>query len=176
MTRAALALVVALTVAAPAIASPRADLACVCVEAPLAERLDRADAAVVGRVVRAVERRRSDSPELLLTVEVDQRVKAGVERTLLVRSPLDTDCDLRLELDRAVGLLLERSRDGTWRADACSVVEPGPLVMVGGEPRGGPIKVAIGAVILALVLALAFYRLKRGSRPDLPGAPRAPRR
>lgn len=175
MTRATLALVAALLAAVPAVASPRVDPGCVCVEAPLAERLDRADAAVVGRVVRAVERRRGASSELLLTVEVDQRVKAGVERTLLVRSPLGTECDLRLELDRAVGLLLERSRDGTWRADACSVVEPGPLVMVGGEPRGGPIKVAIGAVILALVLALAFYRLKRGSRPELPGAPPAPR-
>ncbi|MDW8339804.1 MAG: hypothetical protein RMM28_11770, partial [Thermoleophilia bacterium] len=85
-----------------------------------------------------------------------------------------TDCDVRLELDRAVELRFARAPDGAWLATACSVVEPGPLVMVGGEPRGGPIKVAIGAVILALVLALAFYRLKRGSRPELPGAPRAP--
>lgn len=146
-------------------------LACVCDDAPLEERLERADAAVVGRIVRVQEGALNGAPQRFLTVEVDQRVKGGVERTLVVRSPSGTDCDVRLELDRAVGLLLTRGSDDAWLATACSVVAPGPLVVVGGEPRGGPIKVAVGIVILALVLALSFWRLKRGSRPELPGAP-----
>jgi hypothetical protein len=51
------------------------------------------------------------------------------------------------------------------------VVNPGQLVVEGGEPRGGPIKVVIGIVILALVLLWALRRLRKGSRPELPGAP-----
>ncbi|GIU95333.1 MAG: hypothetical protein KatS3mg012_1790 [Gaiellaceae bacterium] len=158
------ATVVSLTMAGDA-------LACVCGDAPLEDRLERADAAVVGRIVRIEEGDLNGAPQRLLTVEVDQRVKGAVERTLLVRSPSGTTCDVRLELDRAVGLLLTRGEDDAWLATACSVVEPGPLVVVGGEPRGGAIKVAVGVVILALVLALSFWRLRRGSRPELPGAP-----
>jgi MYXO-CTERM domain-containing protein len=45
-------------------------------------------------------------------------------------------------------------------------------VAVGGEPRGGVIKVAIGLVILAFVLAWALRRRARGAKPSLPGAPR----
>jgi hypothetical protein len=144
---------------------------CVCQDAPLEERLDQADAAVVGRVVRQAEGELNGAPQLFLTVEVDQRVKGNLARTIVVRSPSGTDCDVRVELDRAVGLLLARGSDGAWLATTCSIVEPGPLVVVGGEPRGGTIKVGVGIVILALVLALSFWRLRRGSRPELPGAP-----
>ncbi len=54
----------------------------------------------------------------------------------------------------------------------CSIANPGELVVTGGEPRGGVIKVLIGFVILALVLLWSVRRLRRGARPDLPGAPR----
>lgn len=164
-------LLLAAAAVAAALATSGSALACVCEDAPLEERLARADAAVVGRVVREARGEVSGLPQRFLTVEVDQRVKGALERTIVVRSPLGTDCDVRVELDRAVGLLLVRALDGAWLATTCSVVEPGPLVVVGGEPRGGPIKVGIGLVILALVLALSFWRLKRGSRPELPGAP-----
>ena len=70
-----------------------------------------------------------------------------------------------------VGLLLTAAPDGAWLATACSVVIPGQLVVEGGEPRGGPIKVVVGAVILGLVLLWALSRLRKGSRPDLHGAP-----
>jgi hypothetical protein len=98
-------------------------------------------------------------------------VKGDIERVLEVRSPLGSDCDVVVPKDEAIGLLLARAPDGAWLASACSVVEPGPLVAEGGEPRGGPIKVAIGIVVLGLVLLWALRRLRRGSRPDLPGAP-----
>jgi hypothetical protein len=74
-------------------------------------------------------------------------------------------------LNKAIGLLLARAPDGTWLASACSVVGPGFLVAEGGEPRGGVIKVGIGIVILVLVLGWALLRLRKGKRPDLPGAP-----
>ena len=153
-----------------AFASPAS--ACVCANEPLSERLDDADAAVVGRVVAERKGDLKGDPQLFLTVDVEQRVKGDVERTIQVRSPYGSDCDVVVPKDEPVGLLLTRAPDGTWLATACSVVEPGPLVAEGGEPRGGLIKVGVGIVILALVLLWALRRLKRGTRPDLPGAPR----
>lgn len=148
-----------------------AAVACVCVDEPLEDRLDAADAAVVGRVVSVESGELRGAPQRLLTVEVDQRVKGGVEKTILVRSPEGTDCDVEIPRNRATGLLLTASPEGAWLASSCSVVDAGELVVVGGEPRGGPIKVAVGLVILGLVLLLAFVRLRRGSRPQLPGDP-----
>jgi hypothetical protein len=126
---------------------------------------------VVGRVVAERQGELNGLPVLFLTVDVEQRVKGDVSRTLEVRGPLNTDCDVEVPRDEPVGLLLTRAPDGAWLATACSVVNPGQLVVEGGEPRGGPIKVAIGAVILAFVLLWALRRLRKGSRPDLPGAP-----
>ena len=145
--------------------------ACVCADTPLSQRLDEADAAVVGRVVGQRQGDVQGALVTLLTFEVDQRVKGDVERTLVVRTPSGSDCDVDVPLDKAIGLLLSRAPDGAWLASACSVVEPGPLVAEGGEPRGGAIKVVVGIVILVLVLVWALRRLRKGIRPNLPGAP-----
>jgi len=141
------------------------------VNAPLSERLDDADAAIVGRVVAEETGETKGAPQRLLTVEVDQRVKGDVDRTIVVRSPSGSDCDLLVARDEAIGLLLTRAPDGAWLGTACSVTAPGPLVAEGGEPRGGVIKVGIGIMVLAAVLLWALRRLRRGARPDLPGAP-----
>ena len=149
---------------------------CVCADAPLSQRVDDADAAVIG-VVRAFSD--SDPPLRLMTFDVEQRVKGDVRsevqgisaRRIIVRTPSGTDCDLTIESGATTGLLLTRLPTGGWYATACSVVSPGQLVAEGGEPRGGVIKVGIGIVILVLVLLWARRRLNRGARPDLPGAP-----
>jgi HAMP domain-containing protein len=146
-------------------------LACVCVEGPLRDRLDDADAAAVGRIVAEEAGEVEGAPQSFLTFEVDQRVKGDLDKTIVVRSPSGTSCDLRVRTDEVVGLLLTTAPDGAWLASLCSIVDPGELTVVGGEPRGGPIKVAIGVVILGLVLLLALVRLRRGSRPQLPGPP-----
>ena len=158
-------------VAAVALAVAGEAEACVCVDAPLRERLDDADAAVVGRVVAERMGETRGAPQRVLTAEVDQRVKGDVDGTIVVRSPSGSDCDLLVVRDRAVGLLLTRAPEGGWLGTACSVVAPGPLVAEGGEPRGGAIKVVIGVAILGFVLLFSFVRLRRGSRPHLPGAP-----
>lgn len=142
-----------------------------CIDAPMEQRLDDADAAVVGRVVAERGGDLNGAPQLYLTVEVEQRVKGDVERTIEVRSPSGTDCDVIVPRDESIGLLLTNTPGGTWFATSCSVVSPGQLVVEGGEPRGGGIKVVIGIVILALVLLWALRRLRKGARPDLPGAP-----
>jgi hypothetical protein len=156
-------------VAALALAGPAA--AGVCSDTPLSQRLDESDAAVVGRVVATRPAEVEGAAVTVLTVDVDQHVKGDVGRSLVVRSPRGSDVDVDVAMDKAVGFLLSRAPDGTWLASACSVVGPGFLVAEGGEPRGGVIKVGIGMVILALVLGWALVRLRKGKRPDLPGAP-----
>ena len=142
-----------------------------CANEPIEDRLDRADAAVVGRVVAERKGSVGGIAQLLLTVDVEQRVKGDVPGELVVRSSSGTDCDLLLTSRQPVGLLLTRASDGAWLGNACSVVGAGELVAAGGEPRGGVIKVVVGVFILGLVLLWSFRRLRRGSRPDLPGAP-----
>ena len=146
--------------------------ACLCAKVPISQRLDESDAAVVGRIVAERPGAVKGAAVTLLTVEVDQRVKGKVENTIQVRSPRHSDCDVEAPMNRTIGLLLTRAPDGAWLASACSVTKPGPLVAAGGETRGGVIKVGIGILILILVLAWAVRRLRRGTRPDLPGAPR----
>ena len=159
-----------------ALASPAA--ACVCADAQVEERLDGADAAVVGKV-RSYATPDADVPIRVMTFDVETRVKGNVPnqvegsdvRRIFVRVPLHTDCDVTVEVGTTTGLLLTKQPGGAWYATACSVVPAALLVTEGGEPRGGPIKVAIGIVILALVLLWALRRLRKGARPDLPGAP-----
>jgi hypothetical protein len=152
------------------LASPAA--ACKCTDTPLSERLDDSDAAVVGAVVSERKGELRGAPQLVLTVDVEQHVKGDLPRVLEIRSPSGTDCDVDVPLDKTVGLLLTRGPRETWLATACSVVDAGLLVAAGGEPRGGVIKVGIGLVVLALVLLWALLRLRKGARPNLPGAPR----
>lgn len=142
-----------------------------CAAEPLDERLDRADAAVIGRVVGEKTRELNGARQLLLTFEVDQSVKGDVDKRLVVRSPSGSDCDLDIPKRTATGLLLMRAPDGGWLGSACSVVSAGELVALGGEPRGGAIKVILGVLILAIVLSWALRRRARGIRPKLPGAP-----
>jgi hypothetical protein len=155
---------VAAVVAALALAD--AAQACVCVDAPVSDRLDDSDASVVGRVVEI----RESGASRLVTVEVDQRVTGDVPRRFVARSPLGTDCDFPRLGGRQVGLLLTRD-DDAYAVNFCSIVSAGELVAAGGEPRGGPIKVVIGLLLLSLVLLWSFRRLRAGKRPHLPGAP-----
>lgn len=145
--------------------------ACACLSQPIEERLAAADAAVVGRIVGPV-RGSTSAGQRLLRVDVEQRVKGNVPSDLVIRAPSGTDCDLPDRTNKSVGLLLMEAPDGTLLGTLCSVASPGALVVAGGEPQGGAIKVLIGFAVLALVLLWSFRRLKRGARPDLPGAPR----
>jgi hypothetical protein len=159
------AAVVALTVAGDA-------LGCVRVTESMSQRLDDSDAAVVGHIVSRRETEVRGAPALLLKVDVEQRVKGrGLSDPIVVRSPLHTDCDVTLALGKRRGFLLTKAPDGTLLATSSNVVAATPLLAAGGEPRGGVIKVFVGFFILALVLLWALRRLRRGTRPELPGAP-----
>jgi hypothetical protein len=146
--------------------------ACVCLEATVEERLEQADAAVIGRVVSDASYELEGGPSYRrLTISVEQQVKGDFGETVFVVVPSGTDCDVEIEAESTTGLLLTRRPDGEWFASACSIVAPGELVAAGGEPRGGVIKVVIGLLILGIVLSWALRRRARGTRPSLPGAP-----
>lgn len=162
-------LCIALLAALPSLALAGQAAACVCASQPLDERLDQSDAAVVARYV--ADDARTSPPRGVLTFEVEQRVKGDLQGSIQVRTPSGSDCELEVQEGQVIGLLLTRMPSGEWLGTACSTVDPGRLVAAGGEPRGGGIKIVIGVVILGLVLLFALYRLRRGSRPDLPGAP-----
>jgi len=165
-------LVRALLVAAAALAlAGGAQAACPRSDAPLVERFDAADAAVVGRVIGVRVAALNGQPERVLTIEVDQHVKGNLPGRIDVWTPRGTECGLDPPRNEAIGLLLTSGEGGRLIASGSSVVAPGPLVAEGGKPKGGVIKVAIGFVILGIVLAWAMWRLKKGKRPDLPGAP-----
>ena len=122
-----------------------------------------------GAVLRSCERRDEE-------LEADRKRKGLVRLLASERHELHR-CrrageDVAVPRDKTIGLLLTRGAGGVWLASACSVVDPGLLVAEGGQPRGGLIKVALGIVVLALVLLWALRRLRKGARPDLPGAPR----
>jgi len=138
----------------------------------LPQRLADADAAVVGRVtaVRAGDLR--GLPQRVLTVDVDQNVKGGLPKHVVVWSPSGTSCDLTPKLNEDIGLFLTKSPDGRWVATGASIANPGRLVVIAGEPRGSGIKVVVGVVFLGLILLWALSRLRRGVRPELPGSPR----
>jgi hypothetical protein len=142
---------------------------------PLDDRLDDADAAFVGEILRERQTDVRGTPQRLYAFEVHQQVKGELPDQVDVRSP--PECDIRGEgapapaEDGSLGLLLTRAPDDVWLASTCSVVSPAELVTVGGEPRGGVIKVVLGIAILALVLSWALRRKARGTRPRLPGAP-----
>jgi hypothetical protein len=167
------ALALALVVASALLLAFAGDAAAsVCANGPMGQRLDDADAAVVGHVTAARRSELRGAPQRLLTIDVEQRIKGrGLGNPIVVRTPLHTDLDVNVPRDKTVGWLLTKSPDGTLIATACSVVGPARLVAAGGEPRGGVIKVVVGFFILGLVLLWALRRLRRGARPQLPGAP-----
>lgn len=137
----------------------------------MTERLADADAAIVGRAVAFREVTLRGQPTRVVTFEVDYAVKGEFGARVQVSGPLGTDCDLAPPEGEAVGVLLTRTPRGGWASSLCGIVSPSQLVAAGDEPKGGPVKVVIGVAIVAAVLGWALLRRRRGSRPDLPGAP-----
>ena len=156
------------------LAGPGSALGCVKVAEPMSKRLDDSDAAVVGAVISRRPTEVRGAPAVLLTIDVEQKIKGRrVGNPVVARGPLHTDCDVTVPNGTRRGFLLTKTADGTWLVTGASVVAATPLIAAGGEPRGGVIKVAIGLVILGFVLLWALRRLRRGARPELPGAPRS---
>ena len=148
--------VVALVLAALALA-PTA-LALDCPNVPLDERLDDADVAFVGRVT--AERAAANGGYVYRFV-VDQNVKGPIGKEVDIRSAvrLVDATDKPIVHDEALGVLATLA-GAELTTEPCSLTDPGTLLATSDEPRGNAIKVVIGLLILALVLAYSIRRMR----------------
>jgi hypothetical protein len=131
-----------------------------CPNTPLEERLATADAAFVGRVTG--ERFSAASPATTYRFVVDQRVKGPVGREVEVvaeRTLVDA-ADEPLVRDEALGVLANLNGAQLTTA-SCLLTDPGALLSASDEVRGNGIKLVVGLVTLALVLAFSIRRLRR---------------
>jgi len=153
--RIALAIVVALAVAGPAHAFT-------CPETPLGQRIDQADGAFVGRSTGfRVAEDDGGIPQRVYTFVVDQRVKGDIGTSVEVRIPaLAENGGQEIPEDVAAGVLMGNA-GGTWVTTRCGITDPGALLSTFDEPRGQGIKLVIGLVILAAVLAYSIRRVRR---------------
>jgi len=132
-------------------------LALSCPNVPLDERLSEVDAAFVGRVTGE----RALAGGFLYQFVVDQNVKGPVGREVDVRSAtrLVDATGKPILHDEALGVLANLS-GAELVTTSCLLSDPGTLLATSDEPRGNGIKVVIGLLILAAVLAYSVRRLR----------------
>jgi len=120
--------------------------------------------AFVGRVTD--ERPGPGGSGVVYRFVVDQRVKGSVGREVEVNAAarLVDAADEPLVHDEALGVLarLEGARIVT---ESCLLTDPGALLSTSDEPKGDAIKIVIGLLILAAVLAYSIRRLRRRELP-----------
>ena len=145
-------------------ASPGAARAYICPDVPLQERIKAAEIVFVGRSVGSRAVAGSGIPQRLHTFEVDQRVRGPVGRTVAVRIPLRPENGgQRIPQDTAAGIMANRVGSG-WYTTRCGITDPGAVLAAADEPRGNAIKLVLGVLILAAVLAYSVRRAGRGHR------------
>jgi hypothetical protein len=115
------------------------------------------DAAFVGRVTAE----RSVPGGHVYRFVVDQNVKGPVGREVEVRAVgrLVDATDKPIVHDEALGVLATLN-GAELVTESCLLSDPGTLLATSDEPRGNGIKVIVGLVILALVLAYSVKRLR----------------
>jgi hypothetical protein len=135
-----------------------------CPQTTLAQRLEQADGAFVGRSTgfRSVEHD-AGIPQRVYRFQVDQRVKGEIGRIVEVRLPVRTENGgQRIPEDVAAGVLAGRA-GAEWVTTRCGITDPGALLSVADEPRGNAIKLVIGVLVLAGVLGYSVSRLRKRS-------------
>ena len=156
--------------AATLVASPVSATAADCFSQSVKEKLDGAEIAFIGRVksVRPVVEhtgvQRFDYGFL-----VDRAVKGELAKRVTVRAARLVDIDnqqVTPKINVAIGVLASRV-DDRLVTSTCSLVDPGALMGATDEPKGGTIKVVIGMIILAIVIAYSWRRLKRRQADQL---------
>ena len=135
-------------------------LALSCPNVPLDERLSEVDVAFVGRVT--AERPSTLGTGRVYEFLVDQNVKGPVGREVDVdaTSRLVDATNKPLVHDEALGVLanLDGARVVT---EPCLLTDPGTLLSVSDEQKGNAIRLLIGILILAAVLAYSLRRLRK---------------
>lgn len=152
--------------AATAFASPaRAQLVCV---GSVSDLLKKADVAFVGTIVSIEPVAGHGVPQFDYRFKVEKAAKGTLGKVATVRAAKLVDCNLRpltADTKDAVGVLATRTGSGLVTSEQ-GLVDPGSLLGAADAPKGGGIKVAIGLVLAAIVIAYSVRRLrKRGGDP-----------
>jgi len=93
--------------------------------------------------------------------DVAQAVKGPIGTEIEVRAPLLVDANGRPVGAGVDAGVLARLEGATFTTDSCGLTDPGALLAEADEPRGGWIKLLIGAAILASALAYSLRRRRR---------------
>jgi hypothetical protein len=152
--------------AATAVPTPaRAELVCV---GSVSDLLKKADVAFVGTIVSIEPVNGHGIPQYAYRFKVEKAAKGQLGAFATVRAAKLVDCNLRpltADTKDAVGVLATRT-NGEFVTSEQGLVDPGSLLGAADAPKGGGIKVAIGLVLAAIVVAFSVHRLrKRGGDP-----------
>jgi hypothetical protein len=153
------ALAALLALGALASASPAVAASLECPQATMRERIDGADAVFVGTLLSS--RGAHAAGARIYRFSVEQPVKGPLGTQVDVRAPRLVDAagaPVAPGTDVGVLALLDGAE---FTTDSCGITNPGALLDAADEPRGTMIKVGVGVVILAAVLAFALLRLRR---------------
>jgi hypothetical protein len=136
-----------------------------CPNIPVSERIEAADIAFVGRIV--AQRPFGREGQRIYRFRVEQPVKGPLGAEVEIRGARLVDIDdtpVPPGLD--VGVLAANER-GRFVTSSCGLSDPASLLAGADEPRGEWIKLTIGVVIAAAVIAFSALRLRR-RRTELP--------
>jgi len=132
-----------------------------CPQTPLETRIAEAGAVFVGRSTGSTVIAGEGIPQRLYRFDVDQEVKGDLGRTVSVRIPVHPANGGQLvPTDVAAGILMNQANGG-WFTTRCGITDPGAVLAEVDQPRGNAVKLVIGILILAGVLAYSIRRVKR---------------
>ena len=129
-----------------------------CPSATMRQRIDAADAVFVGTLVSS---RPVAGGERVYRFDVAQPVKGPLGTEVEIRAPLLVDANDDPVANGVDAGVLATLDGAEFVTDSCGLTNPALLLAEADEPRGGWIKLLIGAVILGAVLVYALTRLKR---------------
>ena len=153
-----------LVCAAVAVVAPSAALGANCrLTESVKDKYDAAKVAFVGRVVGVTRVPGGGQPPLFdYRFRIDHALKgvSGTRVTVRAAQLVDIDNQVVKPSDVTIGVIATPEKGGPLATTSCALVDPGSLMGASDEPKGGPIKVVIGLVLLGLVVWYSLRRLK----------------
>ncbi len=135
-----------------------------CLTVSVKDKLDNAPVAFVGKVVAVKPAAHGGGIQLYdYRFDVERPVKGQLGKVATVRAARLVDIDSEVVTagsNVSIGVLASRA-DGRLVTSSCGLVDPGSLLGAADEPKGSLIKVGIGFVLLAIVVAYSVRRLRR---------------
>ena len=161
---------IALAICTVALAVPGTAAAITC-PGSITDRLHDADVGFAGHLVSVTPVAASRGiAQFDYRFAVDKAAKGSLGKEVTVRAAQLVDLEnrpLTSAYRDTVGVIASPGKGGRLVTTSCGLVDAGSLLGAADAPKGGGIKVLIGLVIAALVIAYSVRRVKRRG-----GAPR----